>query len=430
MGAGMSEWVSVAAVYLPLMAAVIAGLVNGRRPRTFAACLLSTLWVAPTLLAVQAINCRAGWWVFSGDSVLFHQMPVECFVGWVILWGIVPQLAFPRLALGWVAAIMVLTDLIAMPLCKPLVHLEPRWLIGESLSIVVVLAPALCIARWTYDNTNLRLRSAIQVATSGMLFLYLLPEIVFALRPGAGWRPLLQEPSWQRQIGIQVLLLVAIPGVSAVLEFAERGGGTPIPYDPPQRLVTSGIYRYCANPMQFSCALVMVLWAGMLRNGWLILAALMSAIYSAGIAEWDERQDLASRFGEEWRSYRAAVRSWRLRWRPFDAGPTARIYIASTCGPCSEIREWIEARNPVGLQIVDAEACPLGAIRRMRYEPGDDSAACEGVRAMGRALEHLNLGWAIAGAALRMPGVWQSVQLVMDASGLGPRELVKNTSLN
>jgi hypothetical protein len=66
----------------------------------------------------------------------------------------------------------------------------------------------------------------------------------------------------------------------------------------------------------------------------------------------------------------------------------------------------------------------------MRYEPGDDSAACEGVRAMGRALEHLNLGWAIAGAALRMPGVWQSVQLVMDASGLGPRELVKNTSLN
>ena len=38
-------------------------------------------------------------------------------------------------------------------------------------------------------------------------------------------------------------------------------------------------------------------------------------------------------------------------------------------------------------------------------------------------LEHLNLAWAIAGTALRIPGVWQSVQLLMDASGLGPRPL-------
>jgi hypothetical protein len=45
----------------------------------------------------------------------------------------------------------------------------------------------------------------------------------------------------------------------------------------------------------------------------------------------------------------------------------------------------------------------------------------EGVRALGRALEHLHLGWAFAGAVLRLPLVWQSVQLVMDASGLGPR---------
>jgi hypothetical protein len=57
----------------------------------------------------------------------------------------------------------------------------------------------------------------------------------------------------------------------------------------------------------------------------------------------------------------------------------------------------------------------------MRYIPGDGSQSVEGVRAMGRALEHLNLGWAIAGIALRLPLFWQFVQLMMDTSGLGPR---------
>ena len=168
---------------------------------------------------------------------------------------------------------MICADLVFMPLCGSVVRLGPWWLIGEAVAVAVVLAPALCIARWTYENMHLRARSAIQVATSGVIFLFLLPEIVFALRHGRAWAPLLEEASWRRQIGIQLLLLLAVPGVSAVMEFAERGQGTPIPYDPPQRLVTSGMYRYCANPMQLSCALVMLLWAAMLRNGWLIVAA-------------------------------------------------------------------------------------------------------------------------------------------------------------
>jgi hypothetical protein len=75
------------------------------------------------------------------------------------------------------------------------------------------------------------------------------------------------------------------------------------------------------------------------------------------------------------------------------------------------------------LEIIDAEKLPAGSIRRMRYDPGDASSAVEGVRAMGRALEHLNFAWALAGFSLRLPGVWHGVQLVMDASGLGPRAL-------
>ncbi len=42
---------------------------------------------------------------------------------------------------------------------------------------------------------------------------------------------------------------------------------------------------------------------------------------------------------------------------------------------------------------------------------------------MGRAMEHLHLGWAMCGAALRLPVVWGLLQLFLDASGLGPREI-------
>lgn len=236
--------------------------------------------------------------------------------------------------------------------------------------------------------------------------------------------------SWKRQGGCgscgELLLLLALPGVAGVMEFAERGEGTPIPYDPPKRLVRSGIYRYVANPMQLSCFLVMVLWATWLRSGWMAAAAGMSMVYSAGLAEWDEAEDLKHRFGEEWVSYRSHVRNWWPRWRPYYAGSASRLYMAETCGPCSELRSWLEAQRPMGLEIVDAESLPAGSIERMRYVPRDGSGSVEGVRALGYALEHMSLSWALAGILLRMPIIWQSVQLVMDASGLGPRVLRKD----
>jgi protein-S-isoprenylcysteine O-methyltransferase Ste14 len=369
------------------------------------------------------MNAWEKWWTFTPSTVSFRGMPLELFFGWTLLWGLVPELAFPDLGIAASVTVMVAIDCLLMPICTASVHLGPHWFAGEAIGAGLVLVPGLCLARWTRKNSQLSKRAALQVLTSAMLLLFLIPEICFALRPGAGWTPLLAMPSWVCQLGVQAMLLLAVPGVGAVVEFAQCGQGTPIPYDPPIRLVTSGIYRYCANPMQVSCALVMLAWAALLRNGWLTLAPLVSVIYSAGIAHWDEAEDLHRRFGKDWRDYRSLVRNWLPRWRPYHLGPPAILYIARTCEPCRQVRSWLEARNPLGLQIVDAEAFPQGAIRksirRVRYETG--AGAVDGIRAMGRALEHLHLGWAVAGAAMRLPGIWQVIQLIMDASGLGPR---------
>jgi len=413
----------VGALYLPLTSAMILALTRRRHPRRFAACLLGLLWTAPMLLALQCANLRVAWWNFPGAETGLREMPLELYAGWAILWGILPALAFPRLPLAWVAAIMAAFDLVAMPLCGAVVHLGPNWLIGEGVAVTFVLLPGLSLARWTQQQTHLPVRAAMQVATSGLLFLFLIPEVVFALRPGSNWAPLLQMPVWQRQLAMLGLLILALPGLGAAMEFAQRGGGTPIPYDPPKRLVTSGIYRYVANPMQFACTLTMLFWAAILRNPWLLLAPAIAVIYSAGIARWDERLDLAERFGDSWRIYRSEVRDWLPRWIPYSSGRGARLYLAATCRPCSELERWFAKRTKTGMEILPAEWLQE-PIERMTYDPGDGSPAVSGIRAMGRALEHLHLGWALAGAAMRLPGAWQLIQLLMDVSGFGPRRRV------
>jgi protein-S-isoprenylcysteine O-methyltransferase Ste14 len=416
-----SELIRVCALYLPVAAACIARALTRRRHRLFAACLLSALWTALALLLIQKLNMAFGWWTLQGGEVLFSDMPLELYLGWVIAWGIVPQMALERLPVGTSMFLMAVIDLAAMPRCAPVIELGRTWLVGEAVSLLVVLLPALYIARWTMESKNLQLRAWFQIAISGGAFMFLLPEILFAAHPGSGWTPLLKMPEWGRQIAVQLILLIALPGIGAVMEFAERGGGTPIPFDPPTRLVTSGMYRYCANPMQLCCALVLGAWAALLRNSWLLLIPLISVVFSAGLARWDEAEDMERRFGEPWRRYREHVRNWIPRWRPFHGGAPALLYMAASCEPCSELWSWIAARQPIGMEIVPAESLAKGSIQRMRYVPEDGSPCVEGVRAMGRALEHLNLAWAVAGILLRLPGIWQFAQVMMDASGLGPR---------
>jgi protein-S-isoprenylcysteine O-methyltransferase Ste14 len=391
-------------------------------PRLLGACLVGMAWSLPGLLALQLLNLHFRWWQFAVQGGLLRGMPVDLLLGWTVWWGAIPILAFRRVRIPWVVAVFAAFDLIVMPACRPVVALGRAWLIGELVALAMVLIPAQLVARWTLADSHLRARATMQVLTTGSIFLFLLPETVFAVRPGRGWQSLLSDPAWHRNLGLQAIALLGLFGVSAVQDFALRGGGTPIPYDPPKRLVVSGLYRYIANPMQFSCALVMTAWGIVLRNPWVSIAGVMSFLYGAGIANWDEGEDLRPRFGKSWERYRQSVHSWRFRLTPWHDPdtPLARLYVAETCGPCSELRRWFECRRVVALEIIAAEDHPARDLRRITYDPMDGSEPEEGVRAVARGLEHLNLGWATAGAVLRLPGISHFTQLLMDASGLGP----------
>lgn len=430
--------IRLVALYIPVVLCIVAFYLRKTRIRTFAAPLLSFLWTLPTLLILQRLNLHYKWWSFDTHTSCLLGMPVALYLGWAIFWGLLPQLAWSKLDVLSIAIVAFSFDFLVMLFLDPALEVNrsavvagsvPIWLIGEAIGILLVLVPATFLFRWTETDTHLNLRATGQVILSGLIFLYLVPELVFALRPATpGWQPLHTGSPFLRQSWLQILLLLAMPGISAVQEFAIRGRGTPLPYDPPRFLVISGIYRYCANPMQLSCAAVMLAEALMLHNLWLVSAAIISAIYSAGLAHWDEEVDLARRFGTggpphlNWTNYRATVPIWRVRWHPFTAGPPATLYVAATCSTCRGVRAFVEERNPTGLIFRDAESLPTGSIRRLRYI-SEDGAAESGVVAFARALEHINFAWSFCGLLLRLPVIHQAAQIITDTAGFGPRTL-------
>jgi hypothetical protein len=86
--------------------------------------------------------------------------------------------------------------------------------------------------------------------------------------------------------------------------------------------------------------------------------------------------------------------------------------------------------NAAKLQVpiaASAEEHPSKDLRRITYERGDGTHALTGVAAVARALEHLHLGWALVGFALRLPGVNQIVQLLVDASGGEARQVLTDS---
>ena len=426
---GRAAAVRFMGLYVPVIAAFLLVFLRPSRKRIFPAALLGFVWTLPSLLAVQLLNLHFGWWRFNALGGLFRGMPVDLYLGWAVLWGILPILSFDQTGIVWVSAAFFGIDLILMPACSPVVALSDRWLIGEFVALGLVLVPAQLFARWTIHDTHVKARAVLHVLAAGGVFLFLIPEVVFAVRPGHKWDALLFEPAWLRNLELQAIAVLGVVGVSAVQEFAQRGNGTPIPYDPPKQLVVSGLYRYISNPMQLSCALVMTAWGCVLRNPWVAAAGIMSFLYSLGLAAWDEGEDMRVRFGKPWEEYQNSVKAWRPRLTPWHAPdrPLARLYVAETCGPCSEVRRWFESHGAVLLHVVAAEDHPTRDLQRITYDPMDGTDVDEGVGAFARGLEHINLGWAFAGACLRLPGIKHLVQILLDGSGLGPRSIPRRS---
>ncbi len=411
-----------AGLLLPLLAVTAACLWRAPRPREVAAMIVASGWALFTLLPLNLIALRAGWWSFHAQGAVWQGLPVDLLLAWVLLWGALPAIMLRILPVPLVTAVLVWLDLILMPLAEPVVVLGPLWLLGEFLGATLCLIPALLLAHWTRRGQLVHARMWTQ-AVLALGLMVVLPVYVLATAPaGLAWTPTTSWRWWTASpetltAGAQVLALVCLPGLAAAREFAAVGGGTPLPYDPPARLVTSGPYAYVRNPMQLTVTLLYLV-LGLLHPP-LLLGVPVALAYGAGFAAWHEGGQLRAAFGSDWDTYRAGVRAWLPRWRPWPGRARGTLYVAADCGPCRGVGAWLAARGPTALTLLPAAEHPE-VLYRLTYETAE-GVRWSGVAALARSMEHLHLGWAMAGWALSLPVLRHFVQLCGDAFGVGPR---------
>jgi protein-S-isoprenylcysteine O-methyltransferase Ste14 len=410
--------VRAASLYISVIATGLVWMWRRPTTRTVAGAVLASFWNLPIVLALHLAATHFGWWRFDARGGLLLGMPVELYLSWAWLWGAVPALAFPSLSLGVVILIALAADLVLMPAAVPVLQLGPAWLLGEALGLSVGLLPGQLLARWTARGVRLAERATLQVLAFTGLVLFVLPAIAIE-GSGSTWLNPFGRPAWQVSLLVQLLACPALLGLTAVQEFVGRGGGTPVPFDPPQQLVTTGVYAYVRNPMQLSAVLLLFLLGLVVRNPWVSAAGIMAHLYSAGLAGWDEDEDLRQRFGDDWSAYRRGVRAWIPRFRPWHRPdrPAARLFVSEGCDMCREVGRWFEQRDARHLAVVPAETHPSGTLTRITYEPADGTRNAAGIEAVARALEHVHFGWALLAFVLRLPLVCQLAQLLTDASG-------------
>ncbi len=393
---------------------------------------LSTLWCFLSLLFLNPLIIELGGWEYKVSKITFMQIPMDVLIGWAVFWGAIPHLIkIPGGVFSWVALLFLL-DLAVMPLLEPLVQIQSGWQYWDALCLLIAFVPSWYLARWTARRDFLYVRSFMQLIMFVLIFNWMIPVsfephkigiLIHSLILGKtitthGIQMAFWDNSGMRWEGFiywgTLLLFITIPGISAVQEFAARGWGTPFPLDPPVKLVTTGPYAYIANPMQASQTLIYV-WMGVgLNSIGFYFAGLMVILFAIGYAKWEEEEEIKKRFGNRAFRYKVWVRRFIPRWKPWRKKP-ATIYLdLYGCIACSNLGRVLLYLQPTLLIIKDARFYASEDLMRMAYKDVDGFEA-QGIHALGRALEHVNLMWALVGWTVRLPGISQLGQWIIDA---------------
>jgi len=100
-----------------------------------------------------------------------------------------------------------------------------------------------------------------------------------------------------------------------IFTFATIGQGTPAPFDPPQRLVIRGPYRFVRNPMYIGAGLALAGAALFYRSlpilGYTVFFFLVVHLFVVGY----EEPTLRRTFGQEYAAYCERVGRWWPRFR-------------------------------------------------------------------------------------------------------------------
>lgn len=154
------------------------------------------------------------------------------------------------------------------------------------------------------------MRSLTQVVVFWTTFFLLVPAVLAWAEQRLGLSSPALAAAWIRPVVAVVFLVAAAGALWACVTMSLVGRGTPLPSATARELVVAGPYRWVRNPMALA-GVVQTACVGLWFGSWLVVAVAV-----AGGVVWNvvirpgEEADMASRFGQPYLAYTAAVRCW------------------------------------------------------------------------------------------------------------------------
>jgi len=165
-------------------------------------------------------------------------------------------------------------------------------------------------AEFVYRVATGSKRRRIRIMPVAALFFFgLVVLFVFASFWVDKWLAFLHFDSTWWSLGLSMLLL--IPGC-VIMEWPViaflRARGTPVPFNPPPKLITTGLYAFVRNPMLLGLFLLMLGLGVLFGSLSLIfiftpLFILLNVLYLKAI----EEKEMEKKFGEEYLEYKKKV---------------------------------------------------------------------------------------------------------------------------
>ncbi len=122
-------------------------------------------------------------------------------------------------------------------------------------------------------------------------------------------------------LGGILLIIGLLLLITSIILFIRIGKGTLAPWNPTQKLVVKGLYRYVRNPMILGVIITLLAESLLFRSNGILLWALFFFGTSHLYFVLSEEPGLVKRFGDEYKTYKANVPRWlprRKGWRPED----------------------------------------------------------------------------------------------------------------
>lgn len=147
----------------------------------------------------------------------------------------------------------------------------------------------------------------IGTLAAGVVFVILLPLLLLTLGPALDQTLAFTTPLlgiWPPIVGVIMMLVGAFFALWSISDQLVKAAGTPIPVMATQKLLITGPFKLCRNPMSFGTIMLYLgLGVTIFSPGTIAIVLVLSALLILYVKRIEEKE-LEIRFGEAYKTYR------------------------------------------------------------------------------------------------------------------------------